>query len=215
MGNAQTKIAFVDDHPAMLQGLKGLFSSNPAYEIVGEGTSADDARTIAETAHPDVLFMDLSMPGNVCAAIHDISHTPGNTKVMVCTAFASPDAAMKVLDAGASGIVLKTSRREEFITATESVTRGHLYVTGEFAVHLLERLRAVPKPQTSVETAKLNFREQQIMNLLHKARTNREIASTLYISEKTVKRYMTTLMQKLHARNRLEAVVKHSKLQSG
>ncbi len=210
MGSKQIRIAFVDDHPAMLQGLIGLFSANPVYDIVATGASACDAWKITEAYKPDILFMDLSMPGNVYSVIEDIAQHLEGTKVVVCTAFSSVDSAMRALDAGASGFVLKTSGSAEFFTAANSVLRGDLFITGEYASQVLRGLRNRKQQEPVDSSNRLSVREKQIVDLLHDAHSNREIASTLSISEKTVKRYMTTLMQKLNARNRVEVAVRHS-----
>jgi two-component system, NarL family, nitrate/nitrite response regulator NarL len=210
MTTTKTRIAFVDDHPAMLQGLISLFSKNSDYDIVATGASACDAWKITEAHKPDILFMDLSMPGNVYSVIEDISQHLEETKVVVCTAFSSVDSAMRALDAGASGFVLKTSGADEFYAAANSVHRGDLFITGEYASQVMRGLRNRKQQEPAGASVKLSVREQQIVDLLHDAHTNREIAATLAISEKTVKRYMTTLMQKLHARNRVEVAVRHT-----
>ncbi len=210
MGNKTIRIAFIDDHPAILEGLTSLFSSNSDYDIVATGHSACNAREIAVTHKPDILFMDLSMPGNVFSVIEDISRNLQDTKVVICTAFCGVDCIMRAFDSGASGFVSKTSTTSEFHTAANSVQRGDLFISGEFASQVIRGLRNRKQADAVDHFAKLNVREKQIINLLEDAHTNREIASTLSISEKTVKRYMTSLMQKLDVKNRVEVVVKHS-----
>ncbi len=207
MNGVQVTLAFVDDHPLMLNGLKGLFAEEPDYHVVATGFSASEARQIAETHRPDVLFMDLSMPGDVFLVIADIARNFKDTKVMVCTAFSSVDSAMRALDAGANGFVLKTSPIVELFTAIESVRRGELFITTQYASQVLTGLRNRAQREAFNRAVKLNVREKQILGYLRLAETNREIACHLSISEKTVKRYMTTLMQKLHARNRVQVVV--------
>ena len=211
MNGARVKLAFVDDHPLMLNGLTGLFAEGPDYHVVATGFSASEARQIAETHRPDVLFMDLSMPGDVFLVIADIARNFKDTKVMVCTAFSGVDSAMRALDAGANGFVLKTSPVAELFTAVESVRRGELFITAQYASQVLSGLRNRAQREAFNRAVKLNVREKQILGYLRLAETNREIALHLSISEKTVKRYMTTLMQKLHARNRVEVVVQSQK----
>ncbi len=191
----------------MLNGLTGLFAEEPDYHVVATGFSASEARQIAETHRPDVLFMDLSMPGDVFLVIADIARNFKDTRVMVCTAFSGVDSAMRALDAGANGFVLKTSPVAELFTAVESVRRGELFITAQYASQVLSGLRNRAQREAFNRAVKLNVREKQILGYLRLAETNREIALHLSISEKTVKRYMTTLMQKLHARNRVEVVV--------
>ena len=198
----------------MLNGLKGVFAEAPDYHVVATGISACEARQIAEANRPDVLFMDLSMPGEVFQVIGDIARNFKNTKVMVCTAFSGVDSAMRALDAGANGFVLKTSPVAELFTAVESVRRGELFITTQYASQVLSGLRNRAQREAFNQAVRLNVREKQILGYLRQAETNREIARHLSISEKTVKRYMTTLMQKLHARNRVEVVVQSQKAES-
>jgi DNA-binding NarL/FixJ family response regulator len=207
MNGVRTTIGFVDDHPILLEGLKGLFSDIPAYSVIGTGCSANEAWQIVEAHQPDVLFMDLSMPGDVFATIAKIAEGPVRTKVVVYTAFSSVDSAMRALDAGATGFVLKNSPVDEIFVAVESVMREELFITGQYASQVMSGLRNREEREAFNRKVKLNLREQQIVEYLRQARTNREIAVSMSISEKTVKHYMTVLMQKLHARNRVEVVV--------
>lgn len=200
------RIAFVDDHPVLLKGMSALFAYEPGYEIVAQGVSADDALEISREHAPDVLFMDLSMPGNVFAAVSEISRTCPNIHVVVFTAFSSFDSVLKALDAGATGFVLKGGRVEEVIEAVEAVMRGELFITKQYAGQVLGSLRDKSSHESLNKAIKLSVREKQIVGHLMQARTNREIASQLLISEKTVKYYMSGLMTKLNARNRLDVV---------
>lgn len=200
------RIAFVDDHPVLLKGMSALFAYEPGYEIVAQGVSADDALEIARRHRPDVLFMDLSMPGNVFAAIGELSQTLPETHVVVFTAFSSFDSVLKALEAGATGFVLKGGRCEEVLEAVEAVMRGELFITKQYAGQVLGSLRNKNARHSLDKAVKLSVREKQIVAHLMNARTNREIASELLISEKTVKYYMSSLMTKLNARNRLEVV---------
>lgn len=151
--------------------------------------------------------MDLSMPGDVFSVITDIVAHSDRTKIIVFTAFSSVDSAMRALDAGATGFVLKGATFDELFEAIEAVMRGEMFITKQYASQVLGGLRNRAQREAVNRSVKLNIREKQIVEHLLKARTNREIASSLLISEKTVKRYMTTLMLKLHARNRVEVAI--------
>jgi DNA-binding NarL/FixJ family response regulator len=207
MDGIKTTIGFVDDHPILLQGLQGLFSDNPAYNVVATGYSANDALQIAQTHQPDVLFMDLSMPGDVFSVIKQIVRDFSCTKVVVYTAFSGVDSAMRALDAGAMGFVLKSAPVEELFLAAESVVRRELFITRQYASLVMSGLRNRSEREAFNRDVKLNVREKQIVDFLRQARTNREIALSLSLSEKTVKRYMTLIMQKLHARSRVDVLV--------
>jgi DNA-binding NarL/FixJ family response regulator len=151
--------------------------------------------------------MDLSMPGNVFSAITQISQDYPGTKILIFTAFSSVDSALRALDAGATGFVLKGSTCEELFEAVDAVLRGEMFITKQYASQVMSGLRERTQRDDLVRPVKLSVREKQIVSQLLQARTNREIASKLLISEKTVKHYMTGLMSKLQARNRVEVVI--------
>jgi DNA-binding NarL/FixJ family response regulator len=187
--------------------MKALFAANQSFDVVASGKTAGEARQIADAHRPDVLFMDLSMPGDVFSAISEIARRFERTKVVVFTAFSSVDSAMRALEAGATGFVLKGALASELIDAVKHVMRGEMFITQQYASQVLSGLRSRAQRESESRGVKLNVREKQIVDYLVQARTNREIASSLSISEKTVKRYMTNLMLKLHARNRVEVAV--------
>lgn len=194
------RIAFADDHPVLLKGMASIFASEQNLDVVAEGASADAAMEIVETHRPDVLITDLSMPGDVFAMISRVSRTFPDVHVIVLTAFSSADSVLKALDAGATGFVLKGGRVEEIIEAVETVMRGELYITKQFASQVLGGLRDKEARSRLSNAIRLSVREKQIIGHLMQARTNREIANHLSISEKTVKYYMSGLMTKLNAK---------------
>lgn len=162
---------------------------------------------LVRTLSPDVMIMDLSMPGDVFRTIAQIVSTAPKTKVVVFTAYCSIESALKALDAGATGFALKGSPSSELLEAIDVVMAGQMFVTRQYASQVMNGLRERAKRQALDEAIKLNVREKQIVGHLMQARTNREIAAELHISEKTVKHYMTGLMLKLKARNRVEVVI--------
>ncbi|AEQ51583.1 response regulator [Pelagibacterium halotolerans] len=211
MTDEKVSIAFVDDHPILLEGMKALFVNKEQFSVVALGTSANDARNIVDTHHPQILFMDLSMPGDVFSVMTEIVRKSDFTKIIVFTAFSSVDSAMRALEAGATGFVLKGATFGELFEAVNSVLRGEMYITRLYASQVLSGLRNRSR-QEDDHGVDLSVRERQIVAYLLQARTNREIACSLSISEKTVKRYMTNLMLKLHARNRVEVAMRAQKL---
>jgi len=188
-----------------------LFGRNPAFEVVATGNSADAALRIVEKHAPEILFLDLSMPGNVFGAIAEISRSQPNVKTVVFTAFSSVDSALRALDAGAMGFVLKGSTLTEMFEATEAVRHGELFITKQYASQVMGGLRNRARQDEINRAIKLSVREKQILEHLMHGRTNREIADSLLLSEKTVKHYMTNMMSKLHARNRVELVIEAQK----
>jgi DNA-binding NarL/FixJ family response regulator len=203
----KVRIAFVDDHPVLLKGMAAIFAAEQWMDIVAQGDSAQAAIDIASKQRPDVIITDLSMPGNVFGAISEISSTYPETHVVVFTAFSSVDSVLKALDAGATGFVLKGGRIEEVLEAVEAVMRNEMYITKQYAGQVLGGLRNREARARMNNAVRLSVREKQIVGHLMQARTNREIADALLISEKTVKYYMSGLMTKLNCRNRLGVVV--------
>lgn len=205
-------VAFVDDHPILLDGLAQAFSANDGYRVVGTGGCTADALRIVGDMRPDVLVMDLSMPGNPLETIQKVGEMSPPTKIVIFTASANIDLAVRTLEVGATGYVLKGCTAAELSAAIQSVLAGDTFVTPSFATTVIAALRNAALRKTTARAVKLSIREDQIVRLLLRGWTNKEIANQLCISEKTVKNYMTLLMQKLNVRNRLEVIIATQKL---
>lgn len=199
-------VAFVDDHPVLLEGVSALFAKQEGFSVVAKGVSADDARAIFASCSPQLMFLDLSMPGDPFGAIEEISAS-GKTIVIVFTAFTSVDIALKALDSGASAFVVKDSISNELFDAVSTVLRGDIFISRAHAGRVLAGLRNRSARANADRATRLSEREKQVVTLLLQARSNKEIASKLEISEKTVKHHMTNLMSKLNARNRVEVAL--------
>ncbi len=208
---AKNTIAVVDDHPIFLDGLASILAARSDFELLAKGNCADDAVAVTERYHPDVLVMDLGLPGNALEAIQKVRSSSTATRVVVFTASTNVDHAVRAFECGAWAYVIKGSTAAEFFEAVDSVLQNQTYITPSFATRVISALRAASAP-AAVQVVKLNVREEQIITLLLLGRTNREIALKLGLSEKTVKHYMTLLMQKLNARNRLEVVMAAQKM---
>jgi len=205
-------IGLVDDHPLMIEGIVALLSRAQDLQVLSTGTTAKDIVDISLRFHPDVIIVDLSMAGDVYEAIATSIRLAPNTKIVAFTAAVGVSFAIRALDAGASGYVLKGSSAQELIQAVESVRLGETYITQSFASQVIAALRNTSLRRKAAEAVRFSIREDQIVRLLLRGKTNKEIAISLRISEKTVKNYMTILMQKLKARNRLEVVIAAQKL---
>ena len=201
----QISLAIVDDHPVLLRGLASIFEDDPRFVVTGSGDCAAHAAALVRDSQPDIIVIDLSMPGDVFSMIASVAGSESHTRIIVYTAFSSTDSAIKALDAGATGFVLKGSPIDELYEAIDCVLEGKLYVSRHFATQVLSGLRT--RKSDLQETVRLNVREKQIVAQLLQARTNKEIARELNLSEKTVKHYMTGLMLKLRARNRVEVAM--------
>jgi two-component system nitrate/nitrite response regulator NarL len=200
-------VAFVDDHPVLLEGICAVFARAGRFNVVASGDSAEAAIAIFEAHKPDLLFVDLSMRGDIYAAIRHITASKAETKVMVYTASTNVDQALKALDSGASAFVVKDSISNELFGAVDAVLRGEIFVSQSYAGRILSGLRNRTARDNSAQAASLSQREQQVVSQLLQARSNKEIAINMSISEKTVKHYMTNLMSKLNARNRVEVAL--------
>jgi DNA-binding NarL/FixJ family response regulator len=186
-------------------GMAAIISDDARFELVGTESSADGAIALCQTERPDVITMDLSMPGDVNAAISTIVAQSPSTKVLIFTAYADVDLALQALDAGAHGFVLKGRPLEELFEAIHTVRREQLYISPDFSPTLLAGFRH--RTQRERNAVRLSPREQQLVECLFEAKSNKEIARALNLTEKTVKHYMTNLMNKLKVKSRLEVVL--------
>ena len=209
---SRVSVALVDDHPLMIEAVSTLLCRADFFDIVATGTSARDVLEIGTLVRPHVMIVDLGMAGDVYAAIATVTALSNETKFVAFTASTGVDCAIRALDSGATGYVLKGSSSDELLQAIASVNSGETYITRNFASQVIAALRDTSLRRKAAEAVKLSIREQQIVRLLLKGKTNKEIALAINISDKTVKHYMTILMQKLQVRNRLEVVIAAQKL---
>ena len=191
----------------MIEGIITLLSRAHGLEVLSTGSTARDIIDISSRVRPDVIIVDLSMAGDVFAAIATSVKISPDTKIVAFTAATGVDTAIRALDAGANGYVLKGSSADELLRAVEAVRHGETYITQNFASQVIAALRNETVRRVAAEAVRFSIREEQIVRLLLRGNTNKQIAGALGISEKTVKNYMTILMQKLNARNRLEVVI--------
>lgn len=201
------RVAFVDDHPILLEGLVSLYRTKADLDVVAMGHNSVDALNILENHHPDVIVMDLSMPGDAFAAIDVMLASYPATKVIVFTASSAIQPAVELIEAGISGYVLKGASSSDLHHAIISAHSGETYITPGFATKVIVSMKTAELRRKAQPREQLHYREEQIVSGLLKGMTNREIGVGLNISEKTVKHYMTSLMSKLNVRNRVELVI--------
>ncbi|WP_186767249.1 response regulator [Devosia ginsengisoli] len=197
-------IALVDDHPIFLEGLKELLSSEAPFQIVGEADSAAAFVELIAATTPDLAIVDLSMPGDVFDAINRLA---SSTKIVVYTAYCSTETAVRALEAGAVGFVLKTSPYEELLEAIDAVCSGQFFVTKQYASSVTAALREQSQSDALFTPTRFTSRELAIVAHLLRGYTNRQIANQLQLSERIVKYNMTHIMAKLKARSRLEVAI--------
>jgi DNA-binding NarL/FixJ family response regulator len=207
-------IAIVDCYPVVVDGLTAAFDKCAPFQVVATGRTIADALSIAVQSKPDILLIEPMIAGDVLAAIAAIGAKCPDTKIIALTVGGSVEAAVRILELGVKGYVLKTSSSGQIIDAVRAVLSGENYITQSFASKMISALRAVSMNRGSPQPDRLSIREEQIVRYLNQGKTNREIAMELALSEKTVKHYMTNLMQKLQVRNRTEVVISAQRLVS-
>lgn len=204
----RVRIAIVDDHPLFRDGVVFTLSNDKSIEMVGQGSTADHAIQIAQDILPDILLLDISLPGGGIEATREIARLFPYIKVIMLTASENEDHVSGALEAGARGYILKGIGATELIRTIHSVNQGESYVTPQLAARLLSTMKTkVSAPQTDDALPSLTRREEQILDAVAQGMTNKEVARVLSISEKTVKHYMTNIMHKLQVRNRVEAAL--------
>ncbi|MGO4670625.1 response regulator [Bosea sp. 2RAB26] len=212
---ADRSIAIVDDHPMLVEGIAALLKRRGGFALAATGNAADDIVAITCTHQPDDMIVDLGMAGDVFKAIAEASRISPKTKIIVFTASASTDDAIKSLDVGAKGYVLKGGPGDDLIQALQCAQQNDVYVSPSFATKLISALKDKALERQKAACNRLNVREEQIVRLLLCGKMNGEIARELSLSNKTVKGHMTTLMAKLNAHTRLEAMIAAQKLVAG
>lgn len=202
------RIAVVDDHPLFRSGVAVTLAADPRYEVVAQGGSAADAIRIAEQLLPDIMLVDITMPGCGLAASQKIAQSCPVVRVVVLTASESDEHVLAALEAGVRGYVLKGVSATELVRTLNAILVGETYVTPTLAARLLQQVRNKTVAQRTNDHASLTMREEEILAEVSQGLTNKEIANRLGISEKTVKHYMTNIMEKLQVRNRVEAALR-------
>ena len=197
---ADVTVLIVDDHPVVRDGLRGMFSSAPGFEVLGEAADGREAVTLAEELRPDVILMDLRMPGmGGVAAITEITNRGLPCKVLVLTTYDTDSDTIPAIEAGATGYLLKDAPREELFTAVRAAAEGRAVLSPAIASRLVNRVRE-PRPTS------LSAREIEVLRLVARGTTNQEIAAELFISQATVKTHLTHIYAKLGVKDRAAAV---------
>lgn len=215
------KIVLVDDHEVVRVGLKSLLNRVEGLEVVGEAGSAAEAEQVVGEVQPDVVIMDIRMPGGsgieACRAIR--SRWP-NVKVIMLTSYSDDEAVIGSIMAGASGYVLKKIGTQELVDAIQRVAKGDSLLDPGITGKILERMRGeTSEPQLPVPGGEtLTEQEERILYHIAEGKTNREIAAELFLSEKTVRNYVSNILSKLELHNRAAAAawaVRHGLDKSG
>jgi two-component system, NarL family, response regulator DevR len=212
---ASLRVLLVDDHELVRMGLRTLLTGATGFVVVGEAGSVAEAIAVAANARPDVVLMDVPLPdGSGVEACREIRSELPEARVLMLTSFADEDAVFSAIVAGASGYLLKQARAEALLDALRTVGRGGSLLDPAVAQKVLERIRASAAPPTPDDKlGALSDQKRKILPLIAAGKTNREIAEALYLSEHTVKAYVSDLLSKLALRRRSEAAALFARLQ--
>lgn len=206
-------VALVDDQPLFVESFRALCHGQANIELVATAATASAAASIVAQYRPHILFMDMASLEGSFEAVTTLSKLAPLVKVVALTAARSMAFAIRTLDAGVYGYVLKQSSGEDLALAIHAIGRGEKFITHGFANKIVAALQDATVRKKAARAIKLSIRENQVVRLLLSGKTNKEIALILAISEKTVKHYMTLLMQKLNVRNRVEVVIAAQQLE--
>jgi DNA-binding NarL/FixJ family response regulator len=201
----KTRVLLVDDHAIVRLGLMTLINDQPEMEVIGEAESAAEAVRAVERWHPDVVLMDIRMPGEGgIEATRQITARFPDIKVVMLTSFADDELVMRAIGAGAAGYVLKQVGNEELLRAIAAVARGEALLDPATTARLLSRVRESERRAEEDAFRDLSDREMEVLAGVARGKTNTEIGKALNLSEKTVRNYLSTIFEKLHLTNRIE-----------
>ncbi|WP_243375650.1 response regulator [Microvirga solisilvae] len=203
------RVGVVDDHPLYRDGVIFALEAEPDMEIVGQGETASDAYQLAHEQSPDVLVLDMNMPGGGINAVAKIAARASPTKILMLTVVDDQDDVRSALRKGARGYLLKGTSSSELVNAIRMVSKGQSYVSPSFAMQLImSRNTEKNDPvEPNDRFPELSDREEQVLMLILRGLSNRMIGDELGLTEKTVKGYVTTIMERLNVRNRVEAAM--------
>jgi DNA-binding NarL/FixJ family response regulator len=194
------RLLIVDDHPVVRDGLRGMFTGTSEVDVVGEAADGAEAVTLAVALRPDVILMDLRMPGvDGVTAIGRLSERGVAARVLVLTTYDTEADVVPAIEAGATGYLLKDAPRDELFRAVRAAARGESVLSPSVAAKLIGQVRAPAKEP-------LSQRELEVLGLIARGSTNREAAAHLFISEATVKTHLLHIYGKLGVRDRASAV---------
>ena len=202
----EIRILIVDDHAIVREGQRALVETEPGMTLVGEATNGEEAIELARILNPDVIFMDLFMPGvDGIEATEAIKAENPQARILVLTSFAEDEKVFRAVKAGASGYLLKDATPDEILTAVRQVYRGEPAMNPTIANKLMRELQRESNLPPTEEP--LTERELDILKLVAQGLSNQEIAEELVISERTVRTHVSNILSKLHLANRTQVAL--------
>jgi len=207
------RLLVVDDHEIVRQGLVALLDRRSGFEVVAQAGTVAEAIAAAARFEPDVIVMDVRLPdGSGIEACREIRAARPETRVVMLTSYPDEEAVLSAIIAGASGYLLKQVRGRDLVAAIESVGRGDSLLDPAVTEKVLQRVRNAASGGASDELSGLTAQERKILLLVAEGKTNKEIASDVFLSDKTVKNYVSSILSKLNLQRRTQAaafVAKH------
>jgi two-component system response regulator DevR len=207
------RLLVVDDHEVVRQGLVSLLERREQFQVVAEAGTVEESIAMADRYEPDLVIMDVRLPdGSGIEACREIRAQHPAIRVVMLTSYPDEEAVLSAIVAGASGYLLKQVRARDLVAALEAVGRGESLLDPAVTEKVLERVRRIATTPYDDELAQLTQQEQKILLLVAEGKTNKEIASEVYLSDKTVKNYVSSILSKLNLQRRAQAaafVAKH------
>jgi DNA-binding NarL/FixJ family response regulator len=201
------RIVIADDHPLYREGVARSLTESGRFEVVGEAATGREAVEMVTRLKPDLALLDISMPDGGIAALRQITAMPAPPRVAMLTVSEEDDDVMQALKAGASGYVLKGVGSRDLVQILSDLAEGGTYVAPSLAMKVLTAMNAPRQTRGKDPIDTLTRREEDILRLVAEGKSNKEVGEALDLQEKTVKHYMTIVLQKLHVRNRTEAAL--------
>jgi two-component system response regulator DevR len=200
------RLLVVDDHEVVRQGLVALLERREHFQVVAEAGTVAEAVEMARKFEPDLVVMDVRLPdGSGIEACREIRAEFPATRVVILTSYPDEEAVLSAIIAGASGYLLKQIRSRDLVSALESVGRGESLLDPAVTEKVLDRVRRIATGTYTDEMAQLTQQEQKILLLVAEGKTNKEIAAEVFLSDKTVKNYVSSILSKLNLERRAQA----------
>jgi two-component system, NarL family, nitrate/nitrite response regulator NarL len=209
------RVVLIDDHPLLRDGVASALERSSDIEVVGQGASADEAVEIAQAIKPDVILLDVSIPGGGLNALKAITANSPGTRVMMLTVSVDKTDVLEALRLGARAYVVKGVSGRELVQALRAVLNGERYLSPALGAMLLTDVDKNAAEAKAPMFKELNSREAAILSLVAQGLSNKEVGARLHLSDKTIKHYLTSVFQKLQVRSRMEAVLLMKKISSG
>ncbi|MFO1105227.1 MAG: response regulator transcription factor [Amaricoccus sp.] len=201
------RVVLADDHPIFRDGLQRSLAEEADFDVVGAGGSAAEAVALVEAERPDLALLDISMPGSGLAAAAEIARRFPETRIAMLTVSEDDHDVLAAMKAGAIGYVLKGVSASELARVLRAVAAGEAHVSPALAARVLAAMQKPAARPGREPIDDLTRREEDILRLVARGLSNKEAALELGLQEKTIKHYMTTILEKLQARNRVEAAL--------